>query len=152
MSSNERTMEFAGDLSLQLLMTYRSLHYLFNKFLDNPELVQHYQLLFMLTRMGGTATQVELIHYLKAGESTTRASINVLEKKGYLTREKHNKHNRTNIVRMTEKAMLAMTDLRNALREVELVAFRNLNEDSLFHLWTTLITINGNIESVSHNH
>jgi MarR family transcriptional regulator for hemolysin len=149
MSTDEKAMEFAGDLSLQLMMTYRSLHQLFNKFLDNAELAQHYHLLFMLTRMGGIATQTDLVRYLKVGESTTRASINVLEEKGYVTRERHNKHNRTHIIRITEKAKIVMSNLRDAMKNVELVAFRNLNEDRLFHLWTTLIKINGNIDSVS---
>jgi len=149
MPAEEITIEFAGDLSLQLMMTYRSLHYLFNKFLDNAELAQHYQLLFILTRMGGWATQTDLVRYLKVGESTTRASINVLEEKGYVTREKHNKHNRTHVIKMTRKAVTAMTSLRDAMKNVELVAFRNLKEDRLFHLWTTLIKINGNIDSIS---
>jgi DNA-binding MarR family transcriptional regulator len=141
-------MEFSGDLSLQLMMTYRSLHYLLNQFLDIPELAQHYQLLFTLVRLGGTATQTDLIKYLKAGESTTRASIYVLEEKGYLTREKHNKHNRTHIIKVTEKTTSTMVSLRNAFSDVEAVAFRNLNEDRLFHLWRTLIKINENIEAI----
>lgn len=61
MSFNNGEMEFAGDLCLQLMMTYRSLHNLFNQYLDNAELAQHYQLLFVLTRMGGTATQTDLV-------------------------------------------------------------------------------------------
>ena len=59
MPAEEITVEFAGDLSLQLMMTYRSLHYLFNKFLDNAELAQHYQLLFILI----TARNVGYINY-----------------------------------------------------------------------------------------
>lgn len=88
MEGMDRPMEFAGDLTLQLMMTYRTLHHLFNKIMDNPDLAQHYQLLFVLTRMGGSATQIELINYLKAGESTIRASINVLEEKGYVDQGK----------------------------------------------------------------
>lgn len=151
MSTDEKKMEFAGDLSLQLMMTYRSLHQLFNQFLDNAELAQHYQLLFMLSRMGGIATQIDLVRYLKVGESTTRASINVLEQKGYVTRERHNKHNRTHLIRLTEKAASAMTSLRDAMKNVELVAFRNLHEDRLFYLWSTLIKINENIEKISND-
>jgi len=141
-------MEFAGVLCLQLMMTYRQLHQLFNQFLDNTELAQHYHLLFMLTRMGGVATQTDLVRYLKAGRSTTRASINVLKQKGYVTREKHKKHNRTHLIRITEKSILAMTSLWDAMKNVELVAFRNLNEDRLFHLWSTLIAINENVETI----
>lgn len=149
MMNKESSMEFAGDLSLQLLMTYRMLHYVFNNILDYPDLAQHYQLLFVLTRMGGSATQMELINYLKAGESTIRASINVLEEKGYVTREKHNKHNRTLIVKVTEKTSLAMPSLRDALRNVELIAFRSFNEDQLFQLWSSLIKINNNCAVVA---
>jgi DNA-binding IclR family transcriptional regulator len=60
---------------------------LFNKFVDNPELAQYYQLLFMLSTMGGTATQTDLVRHLIAGESTTRASVVALEEKGFVTRE-----------------------------------------------------------------
>lgn len=65
------------------------------------------------------------------------------------TREKHNKHNKTLIVKVTEKTMLTMPSLREALTNVELIAFRNFNEDQLFYLWSSLIKINNNSAAVA---
>ena len=137
-------MEFAGDIMLQLMIVQRALHALFIDILDVQDLSQHYQVLMVLTRMGGAATQIELISYLKGNESTIRASLMVLEQKGYVMKEKSNRDQRSHLIKVTDKTKDMMAGLLSALESVEQIAFRDIGKERMFELWSALIKINSN--------
>jgi MarR family transcriptional regulator for hemolysin len=140
-------MEFAGDIILQLMIAFRSLNGLITDSVEVSDIAQHYQVLMVLCRIGGAATQIELIRYLKMNESTLRASIQVLEKRGFVMRQKSNQDQRSHIILVTDRARQLMDKMNDVLIKVDQVAFRGLDQDQLFQLWTTVITINKNLAS-----
>ncbi|WP_345947757.1 MarR family winged helix-turn-helix transcriptional regulator [Mucilaginibacter sp. PAMB04274] len=142
-------MEFAGDILLQLMIIHRSLHSLFADTLDIPEISQHYHVLLVLNRIGGVATQIELIAYLKANESTLRASISVLEKKGYVTKSKSNRDQRSQLIKVTNKTRMLMVSIQDAISIVDKTALKNFERDDLFQFLSALIKIRDNIATVS---
>jgi DNA-binding MarR family transcriptional regulator len=140
-------MEFAGDIILQLMIAFRSLNGLITDSVEVSDIAQHYQVLMVLCRIGGAATQIELIRYLKMNESTLRASIQVLEKRGFVMRQKSNQDQRSHIILVTDRTRQLMDKMNDVLIKVDQVAFRGLDQDQLFQLWTTVITINKNLAS-----
>ncbi|MDT3405402.1 MarR family winged helix-turn-helix transcriptional regulator [Mucilaginibacter terrae] len=140
-------MEFAGDIVLQLMVTYRSLNGQMTELLEASDIAQHYQLLVVLCRIGGAATQTELIRYLKMNESTVRASILVLEQKGYVTKVKSNRDQRSHIIQVTTLAKNLLGNIESILGNVDSVAFRGLDQAQLFQFWYALIKINQNLSN-----
>lgn len=138
-------MELAGDIVLQLMIAFRSLNGMIVDLLDVSDIAQHYQLLVVLCRIGGAATQIELIRYLKMNESTVRASILVLEQKGYVTKVKSNCDQRSHVIQVTELTNKLMVDIQNILKKVDSIAFRGIEQKELFQLWSLVIKINQNL-------
>ena len=52
-------MEFAGDIVLQLMIAFRLLNGLVMESVQVSDIAQHYQVLMVLCRIGGSATQIE---------------------------------------------------------------------------------------------
>lgn len=122
-----------------------SLNGLIIELLEASDVAQHYQLLVVLCRIGGAATQIELIRYVKMNESTVRASILVLEKKGYVTKVKSNCDQRSNTIQITELTNKLMGDIENIFTKVDNIAFRGIEQNELFQLWSLIIKINHNL-------
>jgi DNA-binding MarR family transcriptional regulator len=105
-------MNFGEDLSLQVMLAHKSYHSYLLELLKDIDAYQHYQLILLLGKSGGRATQKMLCEELNIEKSNIVAIIDQLEEKDYVTREVNYKDRRGRLITITPRAnyMLEVLD------------------------------------------
>jgi DNA-binding MarR family transcriptional regulator len=96
-------MNYGEDLSLQIVLANKTYHQHLYKILEDVDIHHHYQVLLLLSRLGGKSTQKVLCDCLQIEKSNMVAIIDLLVKKGYVTREMNYRDRRGKLIVCTQK-------------------------------------------------
>ena len=117
-------MNYGEDLSLHIMLANKTYHQHLYKILEDIDVHHHYQVLLLLYRLGGKSTQKILCDTLQIEKSNMVAIVDLLEKKGYITREMNYRDRRGKLVVCTQKARDAISTFKHAF---------NLLQDNIIH-------------------
>lgn len=112
-------MNFGEDLSLQVMLAHKSYQQYLNRILNKIEVFQHYQLLLLLSRLGGQTTQKRLCDELRIEKSNMVSIITLLEEKGYVTREVNYKDRRGKLIKLTQQTYDLIERLESSFAQIE---------------------------------
>lgn len=132
-------MNFGEDLSLQVMLAHKLYQNYLSRISDNTDIYQYYQLILLLNRFGGKSTQKTLCEELRIEKSNMVAIIDLLQKKGYVTREVNYKDRRGKLIVLTPKAAELLENLDTSFSELE----NNVaNEVSWQEMYSCLYVLN----------
>src|SRR3954465_6661152 len=97
-------MNYGENISLQIMLANKTYHQQLYKILEDVDIHHHFHIILLLIRQGGKSTQKVLCSQLQIEKSNMVAIIDVLERKGYITREMNYRDRRGKMVVCTQKA------------------------------------------------
>lgn len=112
-------MNFGEDLSLQVMLAHKSYQNYLNRILDHIDIYQYCQLILLLNRFGGRTTQKKLCEELRIEKTNMVAIIDLLQNRGYVTREVNYKDRRSKLITLTPKAGNLLENLDTAFNKLE---------------------------------
>lgn len=138
-------MNFGEEFSLQVMLANKSYHQYLYKFLEQIDVQHHYQIILLLTRFNGKATQKMLCENLSIEKSNMAAIIDALEAKGYVTREVNYKDRRGKLVVLTPKAAEVIDGLETTFEHFETNITHEITWQEMYNCLRVLKTINNNL-------
>lgn len=104
------------------------------------------RVLAFLNSRGGQAGQKEIEEYLQVSHPTVAGLVSRMEQKGFLIVWQDPADRRTNIVKLTQKAMSVGEQIDAGVRTQDEKLLRTLSEEQVAQLRSTLKTILNNIK------
>lgn len=138
-------MNFGEEFSLQVMLANKSYHQYLYKFLEQIDVQHHYQIILLLTRFNGKATQKMLCDNLCIEKSNMAVIIDALEAKGYVTREVNFKDRRGKLVSLTPKATEVIESLEATFQHFESNVTHEITWQEMYNCLRVLKTINHNL-------
>lgn len=138
-------MNFGEEFSLQVMLANKSYHQYLYKFLEQVDVQHHYQIILLLTRFNGRATQKMLCEHLNVEKSNMAAMIDSLEAKGYVTREVNYKDRRGKLVVLTAKATEVIAGLEATFEHFEANIAQDITWQEMYNCLRVLKLINNNL-------
>jgi MarR family transcriptional regulator, transcriptional regulator for hemolysin len=142
-------MNFGEEFSLQVMLANKSYHQYLYKFLEQVDVQHHYQIILLLTRFNGKATQKMLCEHLNIEKSNMAAIIDSLEVKGYVTREVNYKDRRGKLVVLTAKATEVIEGLEATFEHFEANITHEITWQEMYNCLRVLKVINNNLHVVN---
>jgi DNA-binding MarR family transcriptional regulator len=118
-------MNFAEDLSMQVMVGHKSFQHYINRNVTDKEVSQYSQLFLLLSRHGGKVAQKVLCEELQIEKPNMVAILDILVKKGYVTREVNHKDRRGKLISLTPQSVQILNELNLSFDDVE----KNLEEE-----------------------
>ena len=142
-------MNFGEDLSLQVMQVHRAYQQHLNSVLKKMDVQQHYQILLLLNRLGGKATQKTLCTELLIEKPNMVAIIDLMLQKGYVTREVDHKDKRSKSIALTPKAGEIVDKISQSLTELEADITDDLTWQELYNCLYVLKKVNDKFKTIS---
>ncbi|MEO6497489.1 MAG: MarR family transcriptional regulator [Mucilaginibacter sp.] len=142
-------MNFGEDLSLQVMQVHRAYQQYLSGLLKKIDVQQHYHILLLLNRMGGTATQKTLCSELRIEKPNMVAIIDMMLQKGYVTREVDHKDKRSKSIALTPKADQIVDQISQSLTELEADITEDLTWQELYNCLYVLNKVNDKFKTIS---
>lgn len=141
-------MNYGEDISLQIMLVNKTYHQHLFKILEDIDVRHHYQILLLLCRMGGKSTQKVLCDHLHIEKSNMVAIIDLLEKKGYITREMNYRDRRGKMIVCTPKTNDTITIFRHAFNLLQDNVTQDISWQEMHNFLHVLKKINQNLANL----
>ncbi|PTQ96523.1 MarR family transcriptional regulator [Mucilaginibacter yixingensis] len=142
-------MEFGEEFGLQAMLVHKSFHSYLYQLLSETDLQHHYQVIIILIRFNGKATQKLLCEQLSVEKSNMAVIINALEAKGYVKREVNYKDRRGKLITFTSKAENAIFKLKAAFEHFEKHVLTDISWQEMYNCLSVLKKINDNLSTMN---
>ncbi|MCJ8211807.1 winged helix DNA-binding protein [Mucilaginibacter sp. RS28] len=142
-------MEFGEEFGLQATQAYKSFHSYLYKLLEESDLQNHYQIILILTRYNGKATQKLLCEQLNIEKSNMAVMIDALEAKGYARREVNHKDRRGKLVVLTPKAEQVLSRLETVFQHFEKNVLKDISWQEMYNCLRIMKKINSNLADMN---
>lgn len=142
-------MEFGEEFGLQAMLVHKSFHNYLYQLLSETDLQHHYQVIIILIRFKGKATQKLLCEQLNIEKSNMAAIIDALEAKGYARREVNYKDRRGKLVVLTAKAEEVIFKLKAAFEHFEKNVLNDVSWQEMYNCLRVLKKINDNLACIN---
>lgn len=141
-------MNFGEDLSLQVMQVHRAYQQHLSSLLKKIDVQQHYHILLLLNRLGGKATQKTLCSELLIEKTNMVAIIDVMLKKGYVTREVDHMDKRSKLIALTSKAGEIVDKISQLLTGLEADIADDLTWQELYNCLYVLKKVNDKFKNI----
>lgn len=138
-------MEFGEEFGLQAMLVHKSFHSYLYQLLSETDLQHHYQVIIILIRFKGKATQKLLCDQLNIEKSNMAVIIDALEAKGYVRREVNYKDRRGKLVILTPQAEEGIFKLKAAFEHFEKNVLNDVSWQEMYNCLRVLKKINDNL-------
>jgi MarR family transcriptional regulator, transcriptional regulator for hemolysin len=142
-------MNFAEDLSLQVMQAHKSYQSYLNNLLKKTEVYQHYHILLLLNRMGGKSTQKVLGTELLIEKSNMVAIIDILIEKGCVIRDINYKDRRSKLISLTPKGSDIVSKLNQSLTGLEETIIEDVTWQELYNCLRVLTKVNDKFKALN---
>lgn len=138
-------MSYGENISLQIMLANKTYHQQLYKILEDVDIHHHFHIILLLIRQGGKTTQKVLCEHLQIEKSNMVAIIDLLERKGYVTREINYRDRRGKMVVCTQKALDIVSTFENAFHELEDNVVHDITWQEMHNFLYVLKRINYNL-------
>ncbi|MDO3643281.1 MarR family winged helix-turn-helix transcriptional regulator [Mucilaginibacter sp. L3T2-6] len=138
-------MKYGENISLQIMLANKTYHQQLFKILEDVDIHHHFHVILLLTRQGGRTTQKVLCDQLQIEKSNMVAIVDLLEKKGYITREINYRDRRGKMVVCTQKAWDIVSTFEDAFHELEDNVVHDISWQEMHNFLYVLRRINHNL-------
>ncbi|HJP63134.1 MAG TPA: MarR family transcriptional regulator [Mucilaginibacter sp.] len=144
-SAKVNSMNYGEHLSLQIMLANKIYHQHLFKILEDVDVHHHYQVLLLLDRLGGKSTQKILCDHLQIEKSNMVAIADLLERKGYVTREMNYRDRRGKMIVCTQKTHEAIATFRHAFNLLQDNLVNDISWQEMHNFLHVLKKINENL-------
>jgi len=138
-------MNYGENISLQIMLANKTYHQQLYKILEDVDIHHHFHIILVLIRQGGKSTQKVLCEQLQIEKSNMVAIVDLLEKKGYITREMNYRDRRGKMIVCTQKAKDIVSTFENAFRKMEDSVAHDITWQEMHNFLYVLRRINHNL-------
>jgi MarR family transcriptional regulator for hemolysin len=142
-------MNFGEEFSLQVRLANKSYHQYLYKFLGQKDVPFHYQIILLLSRLGGKLSQKVLCEHLSIERSNMATIIDMLVEKGYVTRAVNYRDRRGRLIVLTPKASEVIESLEASFQHFEANITNEISWQEMYSCLRVLKIINNNLHQLS---
>jgi MarR family transcriptional regulator, transcriptional regulator for hemolysin len=108
----------------------------------------YYPLILIEEHQENPLSQQQLASLLKVDKVTAQRIVNYLTQQGYIIRKKYKSDKRAYLLIVTQKARNEIPEIKNAVKDLNQMAFSGLDEEEILRFTTHLDRISGNLRSM----